>query len=66
MKKLIFRTNNPCITYLFLFLQEKQILKSSKQGRPRAVCETQLHDIPVTKWWTVLGTSTERRSKHVF
>ena len=34
------RSNSPCTTYLFLFsLQEEQILKSSKPGRPWDVVE---------------------------
>ena len=35
MKKLFFISNSRCITYLFLFLEEEQIFKSSKQGRLR-------------------------------
>ena len=44
MKKLFFRSNSPCITYLqryyifdicFCFLQEEQIFKSSKRVHPR-------------------------------
>ena len=31
------------------FLQEKQILKSSKRERPRDNCKTQLRDVPGTK-----------------
>ena len=58
MKKLFFRSNSPCITYLqryyifdicFCFLQEEQIFKSSKRVRPRDVCGTQLRDVPGTK-----------------
>ena len=58
MKKLFFRSNSPCITYLqryyifdicFCFLQEEQIFKSSKRVRPRDVYETQLRDVPGTK-----------------
>ena len=45
MKKIFFRNNIPCITYLFLFLQKAQIFKSSKQGRPRDVFGTQLQDV---------------------
>ena len=46
MKKLFFRSNSPCITYLqryyifdicFCFLQEEQIFKSSKRVRPQDV-----------------------------
>ena len=46
MKKLFFRSNSPCITYLqryyifdicFCFLQEEQIFKSSERVRPRDV-----------------------------
>ena len=33
MKKLHFRSNSPCITYLSYLLQEEQIFKSSKRGR---------------------------------
>ena len=43
MEKLLFRSNSSCIAYLFLcftFLQEEQIFKSSKQGRPRDVYES--------------------------
>ena len=32
MKKIFFRIISPCITYLFLFLQEEQIFKSFKWG----------------------------------
>ena len=35
MKKLFFISNSRCFTYLFLFLEEEQIFKSSKQGRLR-------------------------------
>ena len=44
MKKLFCRCNSPCITHLFWFLQEEQILKGSSWGRPRDVCGTQLQD----------------------
>ena len=44
------------------FLLEKQIFKSCKWGRPWDVYGTQLRDVPGTKWWDVLGTSTGRRS----
>ena len=30
MKKFYFRSNSPCITCLFLFLQEEQVFKKSK------------------------------------
>ena len=41
MKKLFFRRNSPCITYLFrVFLKEEQIFKRSKPGRPRDVYGT--------------------------
>ena len=33
MKKVFFRCNSTCFTYLLLFLLEKQIFKSSKLGR---------------------------------
>ena len=49
MKKHFFRSNNPCITYLFLFSQEEQIFKSSKWGRTRGVYGTQLRDVHGTK-----------------
>ena len=36
MKKKLFRCNSLCFTHpLLFFLQEKQIFKSSKWGRPR-------------------------------
>ena len=49
MRKLFFRSNSPFITYLFLFLQEEQILKSSKQGRPQDVFAIELQEVPETK-----------------
>ena len=49
MKKLFFRSNSPGITHLFLFLQEEQIFKSSKQGNPQDVYGTQLRDGHATK-----------------
>ena len=48
------------------FLLEKQICKSSKCGRPRDLCGTQLGDVPGTKWWDVLGTSPGHRSSMFF
>ena len=75
MKKLFFRSNSPCITYLqryyifdvcFCFLQEEQIFKNSKRVRPRDVYETQLRDVPGTKWWDVLGMSEGRQSNMFF
>ena len=47
------------IYYCFL---EKQVFKSSKSGRPRDVYRIQFRDVQGTKWWEVLGTSTEHRS----
>ena len=41
----------------YCFLLEKQILKSSKWGRPRKVYRIQLRDVPGAKWWDVLATS---------
>ena len=46
----------------FCFLQEEQILKSSKRGRPRDAYETQLLDVHGTTWWDVLRISVGRRS----
>ena len=37
MKKMSFKSTSPCITYLFLFLQEMQIFKSFKRESPRDV-----------------------------
>ena len=74
-KKLFFRSNSPCITYLqryyvfdicFCFLQEEQIFKISKRVHPRDVYGTQLRDVPGTKWWDVLGTPVGRRSNMFF
>ena len=69
MKKVFFRCNSLCFTYLLLFLLEKQICKSPKQGRPRDVYGTYLWDVPGTRWWDVLGKSPGRRSymflKHI-
>ena len=50
VKKLLFRSNSPCITQLFLFFsQEEEIFKISKRARPRDVYKTQLRDVPGTK-----------------
>ena len=46
----------------FCFLEEEQIFKSSKRGRPRDVYGTQFLDVHRTKWWDVLRTSVRRRS----
>ena len=48
------------------FLLEKQIFKRSKWRRPRDVYDTQLRDLPRTKWSDVLGTSAECRSYMFF
>ena len=45
----------------FCFLQEEQIFKSSKRGRPREFYGTKLRDVHGTKWWDVLSTSVGRR-----
>ena len=44
----------------YYFLLENQICKSSKWRRPRDVYETQVQDLPETRWWDVLGTSPGR------
>ena len=49
MRKLFFTRNSPFIKYLFLFLQEEQILKSSKHGRPQDVYGIELRDVPEAK-----------------
>ena len=75
MKKLFFRSNSSCITYLqryyivdicFCFLQEEQIFQNSKRVLPRHVYGIQLRDVPGTKWWDFLGTSVGRRSNMFF
>ena len=66
IEKLLFRSNSPCITYLFLFFTEEKMFKRSKRGRPWDVYRTQLRDVHGTKWWDVLGTSMGRRSKICF
>ena len=59
MRKLFFRSNCPCVTYLqrycifdlcFCFLQEEPIFKIPKRVRPGDVYGTQLRDFPETKW----------------
>ena len=52
--KLYSRCKSPCITYLFLFSQEKQVFKYSKWRRPWTSVRT--------SWGDVLGTSAGRRS----
>ena len=64
-KNCFFRSNSHCVTYLFLFLEEEQIFKSSKRGRPRDVYGTQLLDVHGTKWWDILRT-TVRHWSNIF
>ena len=74
-KKLFFRSNSPCITYLqkyyifdicFCFFTGRTNFKSSKQVSPQDVYGTQLRDVPGTKWWDVLRTSVGSRSDMFF
>ena len=58
MKKKFFRNNSPCITYLFLILQEEQIFESSKRGR--------LRDPVAGRPWDIISTSVGRRSNMSF
>ena len=49
-------------------LKENLFLRSKcpKQECPRDVYRTQLRDVPWTKWWDVLGTSTGSQSNMLF
>ena len=49
MKKRLLEAMFLVLHIYYCFLQEKQILKSSKRERPRDNCKTQLRDIPGTK-----------------
>ena len=50
----------PVLHIYFCFLQKAQIFKSFKWKRPQDVSENQLREVPGTKWWHVLGTTTWR------
>ena len=76
MKILFFKCNSPCFTHPLLFFTEIYIyiyiyicvyiyiyiyiFKRSKWGRPGAVYGSHLWDLPGTKWWDVLETSSGR------
>ena len=55
MKKLFFRSNTPCIIYLFLFFYRKKKYSKVLNG-----------DIHGTKWWEVQWMSVGRRSNIFF
>ena len=50
----------------FCFLEEEQIFKSSKRGRPRNAYGTQFQEVHRTKWSDVLRMSAGYRSKMFF
>ena len=67
-KKLFFKSNSPCITYVILFSAGKKKFKSYtwRPGRPRDFYGTQLRVVPKTKWREALGTFARRWSNMVF